>query len=186
MLTDTTIVLPKNEDMIRQVPQGGRAIELGVLAGGYSAAILGIMRPDELVLVDCWKHQVGAYELDSTDTPDDQQEALYQSVKSHFAPYPEVRIIRSFTHDAVSQFPDEYFDFLYLDACHLYAAVKQDLADWYPKVKHGGLFAGHDYFDVDVPFIQVRSAVDEFCEANGLSLNYIVKTHCGAWGIVKP
>lgn len=186
MITENTIVLPTNEDIIRLAKFGGKAIELGVLAGGFSGSIRDIMWPRELHLVDCWKHQAGAYELDSTDTQDDEQERLYKSVIEKFRPYPEIKVVRAFTHDAAAMFPDEYFDFLYLDACHLYENVKQDLADWYPKVKHGGLFAGHDYWDVDVPFIKVRPAVNEFCAEKGLTINYIVKTHCGAWGIVKP
>ena len=39
---------------------------------------------------------------------------------------------------------------------HTYDAVKEDIAAWSPKVRKGGVIAGHDY---DWP--EVRRAVDE-------------------------
>ena len=57
----------------------------------------------------------------------------------------KVRHVKDFSYNAHKKFPDGYFDFVYVDAGHTYAEVKQDLEDWYPKVKKGGLFAGHDY-----------------------------------------
>ena len=43
-------------------------------------------------------------------------------------------------------FPDEYFDFIYIDG---YAHTGQEngrtLAEWWPKVKPGGFLVGDDY-----------------------------------------
>jgi Methyltransferase domain/Glycosyl transferase family 2 len=46
---------------------------------------------------------------------------------------------------AAQSFPDNFFDFIFLDAAHDYASVQEDLRAWWPKLKVGGLFAGHDY-----------------------------------------
>jgi predicted O-methyltransferase YrrM len=40
----------------------------------------------------------------------------------------------------------ESLDFVFIDAGHLYDEVLADMNAWYPKVKSGGTFAGHDYF----------------------------------------
>lgn len=45
-------------------------------------------------------------------------------------------------------FPDESLDFVFIDADHHYEEVKKDLLAWWPKVKRGGRFAGHDHTPV--------------------------------------
>jgi len=59
-----------------------------------------------------------------------------------------------------SEFSDNSLDFIYIDGNHLYHAVKKDLEAWYPKIKTGGLFSGHDY--VIARKCGVIKAVDEF------------------------
>jgi predicted O-methyltransferase YrrM len=43
-------------------------------------------------------------------------------------------------------YEDESLDFVFIDAGHLTHEVLADMNAWYPKVKSGGIFAGHDYF----------------------------------------
>lgn len=42
-------------------------------------------------------------------------------------------------------FADASFDFVYIDANHLYEFVKLDLKCWLPKVKRPGWIGGHDF-----------------------------------------
>lgn len=42
-------------------------------------------------------------------------------------------------------FADKSLDFVFIDADHTYKAVTEDIKAWLPKVKPGGLLAGHDY-----------------------------------------
>jgi len=42
---------------------------------------------------------------------------------------------------------DESLDFVYLDGDHSYKTVQQELPRFYPKVRRGGVLAGHDYCD---------------------------------------
>ena len=47
--------------------------------------------------------------------------------------------------DLVKEFDDEHFDFIFLDAHLTREQIDNDLKVWYPKLKRGGLFMGHDY-----------------------------------------
>jgi hypothetical protein len=67
-------------------------------------------------------------------------------------------------------YEDESLDFVFLDASHKYDDIKADLFAWYPKVKKGGIFAGHDY----PTWTQVVRAVDEFFP----SKNFRVSENC--------
>jgi glycosyltransferase involved in cell wall biosynthesis len=81
-----------------------------------------------------------------------------------------VCISRKFSHEAAQDFPNEYFDYIYLDADHTYNAVKRDLESWWPKLKKGGLIGLHDYENViheDVEFGVVK-AVTEFISKHKL------------------
>ena len=57
---------------------------------------------------------------------------------------------RLYEHDGdaitlARNFQDDYFDFLYLDSCTSYLDTLMKLGAWWPKVKSGGWFAGHDW-----------------------------------------
>lgn len=60
------------------------------------------------------------------------------------------------------------FDFIYIDACHRYASVKQDIELWWPLLRAGGMLAGHDYVKADG--CGVIQAVDEFAAARNLEV----------------
>lgn len=47
-------------------------------------------------------------------------------------------------------FADASIDYCFIDAGHTYDEVKADLAAWLPKMKHGGIMAGHDFNQVPV------------------------------------
>lgn len=81
-----------------------------------------------------------------------------------------IRHINKKSCDAVVDICDDSIDILYVDGSHEYDEVKQDLLDYYPKVKHGGVIGGHDYNPKGFP--GVVQAVDEFCEEFGLTIDY--------------
>jgi predicted O-methyltransferase YrrM len=77
------------------------------------------------------------------------------------------------SEEASKLFDDKSFDFIFIDAEHLYEFVKQDLNNWYPKLKDGGIFAGHDYRE------GVKKAVDEYFQSRQ------VQAIGSSWMIVK-
>ena len=59
----------------------------------------------------------------------------------------------------MNYFEDNSIAFLYIDTTHEYEHVIKEIDAWYPKVKLGGIIAGHDYFTPGV-----HRAVNEFFE----------------------
>ena len=66
--------------------------------------------------------------------------------------------------NAVNDIPD-VLDFVYIDGNHAYDFVKRDIELFYPKVKFGGVFGGHDYNCKGV-----KCAVDNFVKKYGYKL----------------
>ncbi len=159
------------EDLYKLVPRGGRIAELGVEWGYNAAVMLWICQPIELWLIDGWC----AFPEFGTDFDGIEQQNKFQFVRPRVAESSAYRIIQSRTHDAASQLDDDYFDFVYIDASHRYEDVKQDIDDWWPKVKTGGMLAGHDYL------CGVKQAVDERFP----SLDYLTSEYCASWAVVK-
>ena len=61
-----------------------------------------------------------------------------------------IRLIEKPSVEASKVFPDEYLDFVYIDASHEQKDVEDDIRVWYPKVKPGGIVGGHDFDKVGV------------------------------------
>jgi predicted O-methyltransferase YrrM len=51
------------------------------------------------------------------------------------------------SEEAVKLIPDGYLDLVFIDANHEYSHIRKDIDKWIPKVKTGGIIAGHDYSD---------------------------------------
>lgn len=61
---------------------------------------------------------------------------------------------------AAEQFEDGFFDFIYIDGDHQFRGINADIRAFYPKLREGGFFGGHDY--VKARRCGVVRAVNEF------------------------
>ena len=144
--------------------------------------------PKLAVAVDCWTNDIflGHNDLCYTQEELDKQ---YEDFKAEMADKPFVKIMREYSYDAVKKFPDAFFDLVYIDADHTYEGVKRDLEDWYPKLKKGGVFCGHDYarkaHNTTKGLLRfgVVEAVNEFAKANNLELFVVPNS---TWVLIKP
>eukprot|EP00227_Mantoniella_beaufortii_P008645 CAMPEP_0197598030 /NCGR_PEP_ID=MMETSP1326-20131121/28497_1 /TAXON_ID=1155430 /ORGANISM="Genus nov. species nov., Strain RCC2288" /LENGTH=198 /DNA_ID=CAMNT_0043164783 /DNA_START=353 /DNA_END=949 /DNA_ORIENTATION=- len=60
-------------------------------------------------------------------------------------PNVDFKIVNELSNVAASYFPDDYFDWVYIDGLHTYTGVSSDVSTFWMKVKPGGLFSGHDF-----------------------------------------
>lgn len=88
-----------------------------------------------------------------------------------------VRPVVATSVNASKMFEDGSVDFVFIDASHEYADVKEDILAWMPKVKKGGVIAGHDYADKGTG---VKRAVDELFPAGA------VMTPGTSWLVALP
>lgn len=185
------IEYPTREAFLEALPKGGKIAEIGVFRGHHAAAMYNICSPAELVLIDPWKSPPEDVKLDYKWAKIGQAELdiLYNNVCAMFYGVSNVKILKYNSLDGAALFPDEYFDWVYIDANHLYDPVMEDLLAWYPKVKKGGYLCGHDYSDA--PRILEKGdgvfyAVNDFCTAHNLEVNFVtslVEDRCFAINI---
>ena len=170
-------------DLLREHGLTGAGVEIGVKEGKFSRVLL---KSDlsTIYLIDPWLH----YECGNATVPQEEHDRRYEAVLKEFmipTNPPRVLVIRATSVDGTQHFKDGSLDFVYIDADHRYKYIKEDLAAWYPKVKSGGIFAGHDYLNIKVPHIvEVKRAVDEFVEEKGLDLNVTEEPRWKSWWTV--
>lgn len=149
----------------------GIGVELGVASGDYSAKILTNSSVFKLYSIDRW-----------IDHHDDREYHRACDLLGRFGSMSE--IIRDTFANAVNQFRDGYFNFIYIDGyAHTGQERGQTLRDWWPKLAGGGIFSGHDYDPHYQPTIE---AVDEFASLNRLAITVTSEPHLPSWFCVKP
>lgn len=57
----------------------------------------------------------------------------------------KVTILKTTTLEASYLYPNMNFDLVFIDADHSYEGVAQDIQMWLPKIRSGGILAGHDF-----------------------------------------
>jgi hypothetical protein len=168
---DKAIVLQRH---VRNLPAGARVVELGSFEGRSSVAIAAVLTPGSTL--HCIDHFRGSREhheagLDVAG----MYEAFLENIEC-FGARPGIRVLRSNTMEAASQFADASIDLIFHDASHDFSSVVSDLAAWYPKLKPGGWLICDDYEEA---WIGVMDAVRH------LALAGRVET-AGLWAHQKP
>ena len=86
-------------------------------------------------------------------------------------------LYRVTSDDAVDKFADNHYDFICIDGLHEYDQLKKDCANYWPKIKKGGVFAGHDYTAIS----GVKIAVDEFAKEVGATPIHLPEKDVWYW-----
>lgn len=148
----------------------GEGVEIGVGEGVYSHAILRHSDLRLLHSIDPWKKTDDDIYRDIYNDSTQSIEGRYLHTASLLGAFIcRNNIMRMTSKEAAEFFDDGSLDFAYIDANHDYRACKEDLNLWWPKVRRGGIFAGHDYLNGELPSGRygVKKAVDEFMAEAG-------------------
>jgi hypothetical protein len=169
-------------DLMQAFQLFGLGVEIGCACGGHARMLLSNKRLQRLFMVDPWIDQPkNVYKENTTDRPYD---AWYRECVDLTHQDPRACLMRTYSAVAVTAFEDDIFDFIYIDGNHDYEPVKEDLALWWPKLRKGGIFSGHDFYNatVDGHCCHVEKAVTEWSEQTGQPL-FIGK--CTSWFTFK-
>lgn len=143
--------------MYKHLPKHAKAAEIGVHYGKNAKNLLEITDPKELVLIDVWAgSEINPEYYDPFSK--EKHEEIYQSLVAELKGKP-VRIIRKDRLEALSEFPDNYFNWVYIDAEHTYEAVYAELQAVRPKLAKNGIILGHDFSET---FEGLQDAVHQF------------------------
>lgn len=158
-------------DLATQVPSGGIIIELGVAAGRFAEEMLTTNPSIQYLGIDRWS--------------DHHDDAEMMSARARLWPWRDrVGLARATFDGYLPLIPNEYADMIYIDGyAHTGQEGGQTLRDWYPKLKPGGIFAGHDYSG---HYPQTIAAVDSFVAEHGFALNVIDELPHPSWWVKKP
>jgi predicted O-methyltransferase YrrM len=154
-------------DMVSHVDLSGKTmVELGCHRG-VSTKIFS-MFCQHITTVDIWglgrNRNIKRYKNGLSNTWDEVEGAAIERLSG----CDNVTMIKEKTSIACDQISDGSVDFVYIDACHKYQAVKEDIELWMPKIKEGGKIGGHDYASGTSGVIR---AVTELSVELGLPIN---------------
>jgi hypothetical protein len=143
--------------LARMLAIGGVGVEIGVHRGHYSEVLLTYSQLSLLYSIDPW-----AVNYTKLKWLNMSQETCHRETVARLRRFGDrSHILRFPSLQAARLFDDHSLDFVFVDGDHSYKAIKFDLALWGPKVKQGGIFAGHDY---DPKFPGVIKAVTEYSQ----------------------
>lgn len=179
----------------------GEGVEIGSFNGRFALQVMagtnnrGEWKNDalwawkgHLTCVDLWQNQPLDVYIDSANLADLHQVKL--TAEQNLATF-NVTLCQCESVRAASRFADATLDWVYIDANHAYEAVTADIGAWFPKVKQGGLFSGHDFYtcyNLQHPEPEERTNSDvatalfDFSETIGVR-PYI--TACRSWWFIK-
>lgn len=158
--------------------------EIGV-SEGINFYLMIEHKPKIAVAIDPWMDD-GIISRNDSGYSQEFLDKIFEKFKKNIKDKLFVKIYRGYSFNAVKNFPDEYFDLVYIDADHTYEPCLKDIEDWYPKVKKGGFLTGDDYWDVTSPATGVKfeviKAVNQFAKTNNFQIYELPEY---AWAIMR-
>lgn len=158
-------VIPNRLYLLDLLPQEGIAAEVGVAFGDFTAAIVKRNKPSRLHLVDSWN-------------TDRYRDGLENIVEQYGDLIQGGRLIvnQGFSVERLPEFPDGYFDWIYIDTDHSYSTTYRELMICKSKVKPTGYIAGHDFCSGNAitpwPY-GVIEACNKFCVEEGWQYRFL-------------
>ncbi len=165
-------------DLIANLGPNVRGIEIGVSQGINSCMLLNacpniekIYGVDPYVAYDDW---VGPIKQEIIDES--------YSILTENLPLMGNRfeLIKMDSVSAAKNLQDDSYDFVFIDGDHSAKAVLNDLDNYVPKIRKGGIVGGHD-----IGLSGVNMAIGAWCRRHGVNTNTIRLVENQAWYWIK-
>lgn len=128
-------LLLNREELLNKIPKNSILAEIGVDEGDFSERLYKKCDPEYLYLIDLWSSKrYGEKKFNIV------KNRFYDQLKKD-----EVKIFRDDSINVVSNFNDNFFDWIYIDTDHSFNTTYKELITWKSKVKRNGIISGHDY-----------------------------------------
>ena len=135
-------------------------VEIGTGEGSNAESILRTLNMKLLYLIDSYETYIDDGQVINT------YNNMFPLTKERLLRFEDkTKFLLKKSDVAILDIPDE-LDFVYIDGDHSYNVVKEDIVLYYPKVRKGGIFGGHDY-----PMFGVQKAVNDFVKEEFLELH---------------
>lgn len=121
-------------EMVRRFPDGSLFVEVGTYFGcSFSYLVVEVINSGKNI------HCV-AVDACPWDGVEDNFNKNMKPFEGHFSTK-----FGGDSFDRIKEFEDNSIDFAFIDANHTYEFVSRDIAAILPKMKKGGILAGHDF-----------------------------------------
>jgi predicted O-methyltransferase YrrM len=128
-------------DMANKFPSGSIFVEVGVYEGkSFSYLVVEALNAGK----EFKMHAVDSFTFHDEHKNKNILDVFIENMMPVDGKY-EILIGQSW--EAASAFEDKSLDFVFLDADHRAHNFRKDVLAWLPKIKPGGILAGHDYCD---------------------------------------
>jgi hypothetical protein len=138
-------------DCVEQAPAKAHFVEVGVWKGQsitfLAVEVFNSVKDIRIDAIDTWR---GSHEhLDKRSQFYEPLLEVEDGLFNHFLENIEpvknlIKVIRKSSCDAVKDYKNNSLDMVFIDASHDYENVLKDIHAWLPKVRSGGILAGHD------------------------------------------
>ena len=156
-----------------QLANGDTFVEVGSWLGQsiihFCQRCQDLGKPMNVVCVDTFKGEEGqTAHLETVEKLGGKVRAKFEDNIAKAGVADMIRIIEGDSAQSALHFGDGSIGGVYIDAAHDYQSVRRDLAAWWPKVRAGGVFSGHDYH-----WHEVRQAVQEHAKEHGWEIGVV-------------
>ncbi len=167
----------------KMLPKNGVGAELGVFKGQFTPFLLRHATPVKLHLIDPWYMLTDYWHWGTGNRS--TVEAVVELLKTWKKEIERQQIVVHIgdDRDILPTFPDQYFDWVYVDSSHDYDHTAAELAVLKSKVKADGIIAGDDWRpDPANRHHGVYKAVNEFVRDHAYEIIY-ESAEDGQWAI---
>ncbi len=137
------------------------ACEIGTCKGEHALQMLRHLNIKKLYIIDPFKKYIQSNKINNSNSFPSYNHAISVKKKSHqlLNEYKDKIVwIEKYSDNSVKDIKEK-LDFLYIDANHYSPYINNDIKNYYPLVKYGGIISGHDY---NSSWRDVIYAVNEF------------------------